>query len=175
MGLLSDRVRQRGTPPWDYEDFIEDDPEILSRWFDSRRRETPMVDLEIVQNPYLFAIRFSDPENGAAAALGGVVLRSTDGGATWRYTDVGRKGAIFAAQPLSAQKILAVGEKGLVRVSEDGGETWARPTSGFPTIFTFFRDVTFAGDTGYMVGQGGLVLRSDDRGDAWRQLLPERS
>jgi len=172
-GLLSDRLRQRGSPPWEYEDFIEEDPEILTRWFDTRRSDVAKVDLQIVQSPYLFAIRFSDPQYGVAAALGGVVLRSEDGGATWRYTDVGRKSAVFAAQPLSAQKILAVGEKGLVRISENGGESWGRPKAGFPSIFTFFRDVTFVGQTGYIVGQGGLVLRSDDRGEAWRQLLPE--
>src|SRR4029453_8001526 len=28
-GLLSDRIRKRGSPPWDYEDFLTDDPGFL--------------------------------------------------------------------------------------------------------------------------------------------------
>lgn len=173
VGLLSDRVRQRGTPPWDYEEYLEDDPSMLSKWFVSRRSDIPRVDLEIVQSPHLFSVRFSDPLNGVVSALGGVVLRSTDGGKTWRYTDIGRKGAIFSAYPVSSTKIMAVGEKGLVRISEDGGATWARPGAGFPTTFTFFRDMTFIGPIGFVVGQGGTIFRTTNSGEDWSRLLPE--
>ncbi len=174
-GLLSDRVRQRGAPPWDYEDFIEDDPEILGRWLESRRGEEARVDLEIAQSPYLFSVRFSDAKHGTVAALGGVVMRSVDGGRTWRYTEVGRKAAVFGTAPLANDRVLAFGEKGLARLTTDGGASWARPSEGFPDLFTFLRDAAFAGDTGYLVGQGGLVLRTDDAGKSWSQLLPPPS
>ena len=171
-GLLSDRIRQRGVPPWDFEDFIEDDPEILKRWLEGRQSESARVDLEIAQSPYLFSVRFSDPRNGTVAALGGVVMRSEDGGRTWRYTEVGRKAAVFATAPQSGQRALAFGEKGLARVTTDSGDTWVRPDAGFPKLFTYYRDTGFAGETGYLVGQAGFVLRTDDAGATWRQVLP---
>jgi hypothetical protein len=171
-GILSDRIRRRGPAPWDYEDFIDDDPEFLDRYYESRRADFAGVEVAISQNPFLFTVRFADPLNGLISGLGGIVLRSTDGGRTWGYQGIGRKQAIFAVQPLPSRAI-AVGEKGLMRVSEDGGVSW-HEQRGFPTIFTFMRDIQFDSDgrVGYIVGQRGKVLRSDDSGQSWRQVLP---
>lgn len=175
-GLLSDRIRQEGPPPWDYEAYLEDDPRYLERYFEGRISEEPMVRLDLAQSPYLFTVRFQSEESGMIAGLGGVVLRTEDGGETWRYLDVGRKQAVFSIAPLE-ERILTVGEKGLVRVSTDGGETWSTPARGFPEIFTFMRDIQFTGDgrVGYIVGQRGLVLRSTDGGGSWSQVLPPES
>lgn len=173
-GILSDRVRRRGAPPWDYEDFLEDDPEFLTRWMTGRLAEKPGVQVEIAQNPYLFTIRFSDTVHGLISGLGGVILKTTDGGRRWYYEDIGRKQAVFSVQPLTSRRALVVGEKGLIRVSDDGGSTWKEPGTGFPTIFTFMRDVGFTADgrVGYIVGQRGLVLRSADGGKSWNKVLP---
>ena len=69
---------------------------------------------------------------------------------------------------------IAVGEKGLVRVSNDGGATWTPPEESFPEVFTFMRNIDFdpKGETGMIVGQAGLVLRSNDGGVSWTQVLP---
>jgi photosystem II stability/assembly factor-like uncharacterized protein len=171
-GILSDRIRRRGAPPWDYEDFIDQDPEFLDRYYATRQAGFAGVEVSISQNPFLFTVRFADPLNGLISGLGGIVLRSTDGGRSWRYQGIGRKQAIFAVQPLPTRAI-AVGEKGLMRVSEDGGVSW-HEQRGFPTIFTFMRDIQFDPDgrVGYIVGQRGKVLRSNDSGQSWRQVLP---
>ena len=171
-GILSDRIRRRGPPPWDYEDFMKEDPEFLTRYYDTRRADFAGVEVAISQNPFLFTVRFADPLNGLISGLGGIVLRSTDGGRTWHYQGIGRKQAIFAVQPLPSRAI-AVGEKGLMRVSDDGGVSW-HEQRGFPTIFTFMRDIEFDPDgrVGYIVGQRGKVLRSEDSGQSWRQVLP---
>jgi photosystem II stability/assembly factor-like uncharacterized protein len=173
-GILSDRIRRRGEAPWDYEDFMEDDPEFLERYLVGRTREEPSVGVEIAQNPYLFSIRFADEEQGYISGLGGVVLRSEDGGRTWRYEEIGMRMAVFAVQPFPDKRAIVVGEKGLIRVSSDGGSTW-QPLAGFPEIFTFMRDIQFNQDfsVGYIVGQRGLVLRSTDRGQTWQRVLPE--
>ena len=172
-GILSDRIRRRGAPPWDYEDFLADDPEFLNRYFEGRTRDTPQVEVSIAQNPYLFSVRFADPNEGYIAGLGGVVLRSSDGGRTWTYEDIGRKAAIFSVQPISADRAIIVGERGLFRSTADGGKTWKEPTADiFDDIFTFMRDVAFVGQTGYIVGQRGMVLRTDDGGSTWTKVLP---
>lgn len=175
-GVLSDRVRRRGAPPWDYEDFLADDPEFLTRYFEGRLSDQPQVEVSIAQNPYLFTVRFADPNEGYISGLGGVVLRSNDGGRTWRYEDIGRKSAIFSVQPITAERAVIVGEKGLFRVTNDGGKTWQESEDKvFDGIFTFMRDVSFFGNTGYLVGQRGMVLRSDDGGDSWRTVTPKRT
>ena len=43
-----------------------------------------------------FSVRFQDEQNGLIAGLGGVILRSEDGGQTWSYRKVDRKQALAA-------------------------------------------------------------------------------
>jgi len=171
-GILSDRIRRRGAPPWDYEDYVAEDPEFLTRYYDSRRSSFSGVEVSISQNPFLFTVRFADPLKGLISGLGGIVLKSEDGGRTWRYEGIGRKQALFAVQPLP-NRAITVGEKGLMRVSDDGGVSWHEQRN-FPTIFTFMRDIAFDPDgrVGYIVGQRGTVLRSADSGQSWEQMLP---
>ncbi len=173
-GVLSDRLRLRGQPPWDYEDFLEEDPDFLKRYLDGRRSSSPGVRVRVLQNPYLFTVRFSDERFGLIAGLGGVILRSVDGGKTWAYRKIGRKMAMFSAQAVDGRAV-AVGEKGLIRVSTDEGNTWVEPVPNtFPEVFTFMRDVSFdpSGRLGYIVGQSGQILRSTDAGYQWSQVLP---
>ncbi|RIL05227.1 MAG: hypothetical protein DCC71_11140 [Proteobacteria bacterium] len=172
-GLLSDRIRKRGAPPWDYEDFLDDDPEFLRRYLDSRRSAGPGIAVSIAQNPYLFTVRFANENDGYIAGLGGIVLVSRDGGHNWQYRETGRKQAIFSLFPVDG-RVIAVGEKGFVRVSNDHGDTWSIPEKGFPTIFTFMRDIWFAPDGrhGYIVGERGNVLQTDDAGANWKTVLP---
>ena len=174
-GILSDRIRRRGAPPWDYEDYIDEDPEFLDRYYETRRASYSGVEVSISQNPFLFTVRFADPLSGLISGLGGIVLKSQDGGRTWRYEGIGRKQALFSVQPLPTRAIV-VGEKGLMRVSDDGGVSW-HEQRGFPTIFTFMRDLGFDPDgrVGYIVGQRGTVLRSADSGQSWQQMLPPPS
>lgn len=171
-GILSDRIRRRGAPPWDFEDFIEEDPDFLDRYYESRLSDVAGVEVQISQNPVLFTVRFRDPDHGLISGLGGVILKSSDGGATWTYENVGNKRALFAVQPLT-NRAITIGEKGFARVSVDGGVTWTEPP-GFPTLFTFMRDVAFDRDgrVGFIVGERGTVLRSEDSGQTWKRVLP---
>ncbi len=173
-GVLSDRFRMPSKPPWDYEDFLEDDPTFLDRYIEGRRAESPMIRVGVIQNPYLYTVRFMDPEHGLIAGLGGVVLRTADGGRTWRYRVMDRKQALFSVA-MFGESAIAVGEKGFVRFSQDGGERWEGPNGDrFPPLFTFMRDVDFEREQrlGMIVGQEGMILRSQDRGRTWSQVLP---
>jgi photosystem II stability/assembly factor-like uncharacterized protein len=173
-GVLSDRLRMPNKPPWDFEDFLADDPGFLDRYLTGRLGEAPMIKVSVIQNPFLFTINFSDDENGLISGLGGVILRSRDSGRTWSYEDTGWKQAFYSVTATS-ERAVAIGEKGLIRVSTDGGSSWSTPDEGnFPTIFTFMRDLGFdtTSRTGFIVGQEGMVLRSSDGGKHWTQVLP---
>jgi photosystem II stability/assembly factor-like uncharacterized protein len=172
-GILSDRIRRRGAPPWDYEEFIDDDPEFLDRYMKSRRADQPGIEVQISQNPYLFSVRFADQNEGWIAGLGGVILRSRDSGRTWVYEKLGRVQAIFGIQPFSGDVAMVVGEKGLIYATEDGGKTWTQ-WPGFPTLFTFMRGIAFAPGhrIGYIVGQRAKILRSEDGGRTWNSVFP---
>ncbi len=173
-GLPTERVRLRGRPPWDYEDYLDDDPEFLNRYLAGRTHPSPGVKVRVIQNPVLFTVRFRDPDNGMIAGLGGVVMASNDGGKTWSYRKTDRTQAIFSVDSLPGRAV-AVGEKGIVRTSTDEGVSWAEPgEDDFPVVFTYMRDVDFAtsGKVGFIVGQTGQILRSTNAGIAWKQVLP---
>ena len=173
-GLESERVRLRGQPPWDYEDYLEDDPRFLERYYEGRLFGYPGVKVRVIQNPILFTVRFRDENNGMISGLGGVTLATRDGGKNWSYGKLDRKLAVFSVASV-AGRALAVGEKGLVRVSLDGGKSWEPPgDASFPQMFTFMRDMTFdpTGRVGLVVGQAGRILRSDDSGRKWVSVLP---
>jgi photosystem II stability/assembly factor-like uncharacterized protein len=173
-GIDSSRIRLRNQPPWDYEDYLEDDPDFLDRYLKGRLAEYPGMKVRVIQNPILFSVRFRDDQNGLIAGLGGVILRSEDGGETWVYRKIDRKQALFSVRSVEGRAV-AVGEKGLIRFSTDGGDNWRAPTSEeFPELFTFLRDVGFEakGRLGFAVGQTGRIFRTTDGGYSWSQVLP---
>jgi photosystem II stability/assembly factor-like uncharacterized protein len=173
-GLESERVRLRGQPPWDYEEYLEEDPEFLERYYASRIHETPGVKARVIQNPILFTVRFRDEKNGMISGLGGLTLYTEDGGRSWSYSNIDRTLAVFSVDSVPG-RVVAVGEKGLVRVSSDNGRSWQMPEPGeFPEVFTFMRDVAFdpTGEVGFVVGQTGRILKSDNQGQEWRIVLP---
>jgi hypothetical protein len=176
-GLMSDRLRMYNKPPYDYEDFLEHDATFLDRYVEGRRAPNhgpPSIRVSVIQNPFLFTVAFKDEQNGLISGLGGVILRSEDGGASWTYVETSRRQELFSVDT-SDGRAVAVGEKGLVQFSSDGGKSWTPPSEGFPDIFTFMRDLGFASPrraVGFIVGQDGMVLRSKDAGLTWTQVLP---
>lgn len=173
-GVSTDRVRLRAQPPWDYEDFLADDPEFLNRYLKGRTADTGGVQVSVIQNPILFTVKFENANEGLIAGLGGVILRSGDGGVSWEYRKMDRTLAVFSVSGANG-RMIAVGEKGFVRMSTDRGDTWSHPTAEqFPSVFTFLRDVDFEpeGRVGFVVGQTGQILRTTDAGHRWSQVLP---
>jgi photosystem II stability/assembly factor-like uncharacterized protein len=66
-------------------------------------------------------------------------------------------------------KLIAVGERGLILCSDDEGKSWRQlpsPVSVTLTGVSFFDD-----ENGYAIGHGGIVLRTTNSGDAWKVQL----
>lgn len=74
-----------------------------------------------------------------------------------------------AASPTDGQRLLAVGNGGVVRRSLDGGSTWTTPSSG-TTRALWSVDMTSSLDA-WAVGADGTILRSADGGATWTTVV----
>ena len=172
-GLLSDRIRKRGAPPWDYEDFLKDDPEFLRRYLDGRKADAPGIAVAIAQNPYLFTVRFED-DNGYIAGLGGVVLRVQR-----RRPALG----VPRHRPQAGDLLALPGRRTRDRRRREGlrarvdrprrdlgrpASAASRPSS--PSCATSGSRPD--GKSGFIVGERGSVLSSQDAGANWKSVLP---
>ncbi|WP_028311710.1 WD40/YVTN/BNR-like repeat-containing protein [Derxia gummosa] len=69
----------------------------------------------------------------------------------------------------AGDRLVAVGERGIVALSDDGGAHWRQASVPVSVSLTAvrFADAT----TGYAVGHGGVVLATDDGGQTWTRRL----
>lgn len=111
-----------------------------------------------------------DPFTSAvyAQALGGHLLRSTDGGTTWTVLFENLSASSFATSPL-VQGTLWAGGDGRVRRSRDGGLTWQDFFAGLPAESPV---VELAPDpaalhTLYAATEGDGIFKSTDAGETW--------
>jgi photosystem II stability/assembly factor-like uncharacterized protein len=62
-------------------------------------------------------------------------------------------------------RLVAVGEKGSILLSDDNGKTWRGVSTG--TDATLTHVTTIGPKIAYAVGWDGTILRTDDAGDSW--------
>jgi photosystem II stability/assembly factor-like uncharacterized protein len=80
--------------------------------------------------------------------------------------------AVLLGAARAGTRIVAVGERGLVIVSDDQAQHWKQV--GVP-VSTTLTAVRFADkDHGYVLGHGGTVLGTSDGGQSWKRLLDGR-
>ena len=99
----------------------------------------------------------------------GLIRVSSDGGATWNIRDDTREErGDFRAVAVSAdgETAIAVGWRGLVYHSTNGGENWKHAQSG---VSVDLNAVALSGDgaVAIAVGNDGTVLVSTDKGENW--------
>jgi photosystem II stability/assembly factor-like uncharacterized protein len=102
----------------------------------------------------------------------GIVLRSTDGGNTWKKKDI--IGDFFRAIHFPTSEVgYAVGHSGSIIKTTDAGENWnfIRNGDAISTSNKSFRSVFFVDeDHGYVVGHDGLFWRTKNGGDDWETM-----
>jgi photosystem II stability/assembly factor-like uncharacterized protein len=122
---------------------------------------TNLASLSVIDATRAFAVS----EN----ATNSVVLRTSDGGATWTQSPVGASGdayrALVAVSPTTA---VVVGSRGRVQRTVDGGATWTR--IGREAVASGeLQSVAFAGTSTVLVSRRDTVAlaRSTDGGTTW--------
>jgi len=106
-------------------------------------------------------------DTGFAVGGGGVILKSTDRGASWTSLPSGTTRTLRAFHIRdNAAVAFAVGDSGTILRTSNRGSSWTQVASG--TVKTL-RAVVFASpENGIIVGDSGTVLTSVDSGLTWQ-------
>ncbi|UVE19174.1 YCF48-related protein [Pseudomonas sp. LS44] len=81
------------------------------------------------------------------------------------------KSVLLGAARTGSDRLVSVGERGLVLLSDDSGAHWRQAVVPVSVTLTAVR---FAGQQGVAVGHAGVVLTSGDGGETWVQRLDGR-
>lgn len=114
-------------------------------------------------------LRMATDNSGNTLAVGsnGLIIKSTDGGATWQEKVSGTTNGLYGVAwgyILGSSGWAVVGENGLILTSTDG-EVWATIT---PIVSESLYAITFVGIF-MAVGDAGTLIVSDDLGATWEE------
>jgi len=125
--------------------------------------------------PYeINTLRFANSYTGYAAGYG-VLLKTNDGGHSWRQLE-GITSDNFTNLHLLHEKMIWVcGYEGSIFKTTDGGESWQCLRNGNDVSRKKYHlyDIAMLNEyQGYCVGEKGLVLYTDDGGQHWMEIKP---
>ena len=119
----------------------------------------------------LTAVAFSDPRHGVAVGHDALILRTEDGGQTWKqaFSAAEQKRPLLAVTFISPEHVVAVGAYAAYFESRDGGKTWAERQVGEEDRH-FNALGRLADGSLLLAGEAGTLLRSRDDGANWESL-----
>ncbi|RVU45483.1 WD40/YVTN/BNR-like repeat-containing protein [Rubrivivax rivuli] len=97
----------------------------------------------------------------------GLLLRSTDAGATFAALPSPYKGSFFGVMLLGESTVLAYGLRGNIWRSADNGNTWAQVANPVPVSLS--AGVLLSDGTAVLVAQNGDLLFSRDQGQTFQR------
>ncbi|AZT85802.1 photosystem I reaction center subunit IV [Marinobacter sp. NP-4(2019)] len=131
------------------------------------------ADLEVGPVNPLLDVWFENEDHGFVVGAYGMILRTTDGGETWRdwstQIDNPQSFHLNGITQVTGGAIVVVGEAGNIHVSVDGGDTWERRES--PYSGSLF-GVVGTGEPNEMLAFGlrGNKMLSTDLGQSWEMI-----
>ncbi|WP_418316113.1 WD40/YVTN/BNR-like repeat-containing protein [Piscinibacter sakaiensis] len=131
-----------------------------AEWLVSAGADKPFLDLH-----------FFDARHGIVVGAYNLAFETRDGGQTWnaiaQRLDNPRGLHLYAVRT-RGDKVLIVGEQGVVRLSTDGGQTFQKLDTGYPGSFF---SAEWLDDKGMLLaGLRGQLWRSNDLGASWTQV-----
>lgn len=118
-------------------------------------------------------LKFVNATTGFAAGYG-VVLKTSDGGATWQELP-GVTGDNFKSIATVGMSVWVCGYNGSVYHSPDLGQNWQCLRNGNDPTLKKYRlyDIAMRNQhEGFCVGENGIVLYTDDGGQHWMEVKP---
>ncbi len=115
----------------------------------------------------LYDVHFPvDDQTGYVVGSNGVILKTTNGGATWSdVSDPSYSNRLYSVHFTDNSTGHAVGDNLTILRTSDGGTSWTATT---PPAGVHFYGVRFPDTlTGYIVGTSGTILKTIDGGDNW--------
>jgi len=121
--------------------------------------------------PHIYSVNVSDDGEINIAGEFGLIVRSTDGGASWRILHGidAHAPSIFALllAPAGGGNSYAVGQSGAILVSTDGGASWRETASGTSANLL---GIAASADGRIAVTGMRAMLRSTDAGASWQSV-----
>lgn len=110
-------------------------------------------------------VQFLDAQTGWAVGWFGTILKSTNGGTTWKSQDIVTNGHFKSVHFANSLSGWVVGTNGVIIKTNDGGNSWQAQTSGTTGTLS---SLQFAdAQTGWVVGDDGIILKTTNGGSNW--------
>jgi photosystem II stability/assembly factor-like uncharacterized protein len=125
---------------------------------------------QIDQIPDLLGIAFYDSIRGVAAGTNGHILKTEDGGISWRTIETGLNDTFISIQFETSEHIFAVTTEGRLFHSMDAGVNWSRfdQRSRLNFVAIEFNGNEYA----LALDVSGSIFRSEDGAQSWREVNP---
>ncbi len=116
----------------------------------------------------LYDVAFYEPSSGFAVGQNGTIIKITQGGDRWQYTNYSQPYRLMAITFKGNNGFIA-GDRGVILKTEDNGSNWREVN---PAIYSYvLNDIFFQTATvGYAVGSYGTMLKTTDAGETWVQI-----
>ncbi|NNL86893.1 MAG: hypothetical protein HKP27_14620 [Myxococcales bacterium] len=124
-----------------------------------------------VEDIYLIGMANAGEQLSFACGVGGVAIRTRDGGKSWSTLSVPTGAGLYDIAA-SGENVIVVGDRGVIFTSADAGETWRDPKR--PQLFNWLQGVDY-GENGrvVVVGEKATILFSTDGGASFEKALVE--
>ena len=133
----------------------------------------PFYFTKLVASPVtttLNKVHLIDTNIAYAVGSSSVVLKTTNGGASWRQlSTTGPSTTYRDVFALDTNTVIVCGSDGILIKSDDGGDTWKQIDVNTTERL---RRLTFVNaTTGWLVGSGGLIYKTIDGGNSWSKQV----
>ena len=117
----------------------------------------------------MYSIFSIDGQTAWISGANGVILKTTNSGASWIQKSSGTSVSLGYIYFFSESEGIAAGNNGTIKRTTDGGNTWYTIPSGTSSNLN---DGSFVNDSlMYLIGWNGTLLVTTDKGSTW-QLKP---